>query len=154
MEIIVDTREKYAWKFTAPQATASKEALPVGDYGVKLCGEWIAVVERIDGLRQQPDQRQTGVRSRGPGARPPSVVADMLAECPGSTPKGAHPVRRNSGLGPGVSPPILRRRHSGTTTSRRKRHPLVGTWGASRGGGFKDRVKGLLEDSGAAIISV
>lgn len=46
VEIVVDTREKYAWKFSHQQASTVKKALPVGDYGVYAEGELIAVVER------------------------------------------------------------------------------------------------------------
>jgi hypothetical protein len=44
---VVDTRERYAWKFSAQQATTTKRALPVGDYGVvDSGGEVVAAVER------------------------------------------------------------------------------------------------------------
>ena len=46
LELIVDTRERYPWKFTDQQATTSKRALPVGDYGVELDGSLVGVVER------------------------------------------------------------------------------------------------------------
>lgn len=46
LDIAVDTRERYAWKFSAQQATTSKRALPVGDYAVDVDGEVLAVVER------------------------------------------------------------------------------------------------------------
>ena len=46
LEIVVDTRERYAWKFADQQATTTKRALPVGDYGVELDGSLVAVVER------------------------------------------------------------------------------------------------------------
>jgi len=46
LEIVVDTREKYAWKFTAQQAATRREALRVGDYGVVDENELVAVVER------------------------------------------------------------------------------------------------------------
>jgi hypothetical protein len=45
--IFVDTRERYAYKFTKQQAAVEKRALPAGDYGVENDdGEIIAVVER------------------------------------------------------------------------------------------------------------
>ena len=45
--IFVDTRERYAYKFSKQQATVDKRALPAGDYGVENdAGEIIAVVER------------------------------------------------------------------------------------------------------------
>jgi len=109
LEIIVDTRERYAWKFSTQQATTVKEALPVGDYGVKLNDEWIAVVERksladlassltsgkleyrLADLEQIPravvlvEDRYSAV-FKLEHVRP-SVVADMLAECQVRHPK-------------------------------------------------------------------
>jgi hypothetical protein len=46
LDIIVDTRERYAWKFTDQQATTTKRALAVGDYAVEFDGAIVAVVER------------------------------------------------------------------------------------------------------------
>jgi hypothetical protein len=46
LEIIVDTRERYAWKFERQQAALTKRALVVGDYGVEVDGELVGVVER------------------------------------------------------------------------------------------------------------
>ena len=47
LNIVVDTRERYAWKFSAQQATTTKRALPVGDYAVDgVDGRPAAVVER------------------------------------------------------------------------------------------------------------
>lgn len=46
LEIVVDTRERYAWRFTHQQATTRKAALPVGDYGAFVDDELVAVVER------------------------------------------------------------------------------------------------------------
>ncbi|MGD9701131.1 MAG: ERCC4 domain-containing protein [Acidimicrobiia bacterium] len=46
LHIVVDTRERYAWKFSAQQATTLKRALTVGDYAVEADGEVVAVVER------------------------------------------------------------------------------------------------------------
>ena len=103
MEIIVDTRERYAWKFSTQQATTTKEALKVGDYGVKVDDELIAVVERksltdfassltsgkleyrLADLEQIPrgvvlvEDRYSAI-FKLEHVRP-SVVADMLAEC-------------------------------------------------------------------------
>jgi hypothetical protein len=39
LEIVVDTRERYAWKFERQQATTTKRALVVGDYAVEVDGE-------------------------------------------------------------------------------------------------------------------
>ncbi len=46
LEIVVDTRERYAWKFEKQQATTTKRALTVGDYAVEAGGEVVGVVER------------------------------------------------------------------------------------------------------------
>lgn len=46
LEVIVDTREKYAWKFTHHQATPIKRSVAVGDYAVEVDNELVAVVER------------------------------------------------------------------------------------------------------------
>jgi hypothetical protein len=46
LEIVVDTRERYAWKFVEQQATTVKRALAVGDYAVELDGEVVGAVER------------------------------------------------------------------------------------------------------------
>jgi hypothetical protein len=44
--ILVDTRERYPYRFTHQQARTERRALPAGDYGVELDGEIVAVVER------------------------------------------------------------------------------------------------------------
>ena len=46
LDIVVDTRERYAWKFERQQVTTSKRALAVGDYAVEVDGEMVGVVER------------------------------------------------------------------------------------------------------------
>lgn len=46
LDIVVDTRERYAWNFSKQQATTTKRALPVGDYAVEVNDQPIAVVER------------------------------------------------------------------------------------------------------------
>lgn len=46
LEIVVDSRERYAWKFERQQATTVKRALPVGDYAVEAEGAVVGVVER------------------------------------------------------------------------------------------------------------
>jgi hypothetical protein len=46
LDIIVDSHERYPWRFGPQQATTVRRALPVGDYGVEIDGEMIAVVER------------------------------------------------------------------------------------------------------------
>ena len=46
LEIIVDSHERYAWKFSHQQATTTKRALAAGDYTVELEGRVLAGVER------------------------------------------------------------------------------------------------------------
>lgn len=46
LEIVVDSHERYAWKFTEQQATTVKGALLAGDYGIVHDGELVASVER------------------------------------------------------------------------------------------------------------
>ncbi len=46
LHILVDTRERYAWKFSDQQATTEKRALRVGDYAVEIDGRMVGVVER------------------------------------------------------------------------------------------------------------
>jgi hypothetical protein len=46
LEIVVDTRERYAWKFADQQATTTRRALTVGDYAVESDGEVVGIVER------------------------------------------------------------------------------------------------------------
>ena len=46
LHILVDSHERYAWKFTAQQATTEKRALTVGDYASEHDGSIVAVVER------------------------------------------------------------------------------------------------------------
>jgi hypothetical protein len=46
LEIVVDSRERYPYKFTHQQATTERQALPAGDYGITHDGQIVAVVER------------------------------------------------------------------------------------------------------------
>jgi hypothetical protein len=46
LEILVDSHERYAWKFEQQQATTSRRALPAGDYAVTIDAAIIAAVER------------------------------------------------------------------------------------------------------------
>lgn len=46
LEIVVDTRERYAWNFERQQVALAKRALVVGDYAVEVDGEIVGVVER------------------------------------------------------------------------------------------------------------
>jgi hypothetical protein len=46
LEILVDTRERYAYGFSRQQATTIRRALLVGDYAITLDDEVVAAVER------------------------------------------------------------------------------------------------------------
>jgi ERCC4 domain-containing protein len=46
LQIVVDTRERYPYRFATQQVTTVKRALPCGDYGVTVAGQLVAVVER------------------------------------------------------------------------------------------------------------
>jgi hypothetical protein len=46
LEILVDSHERYPWKFSAQQATTRRQALPAGDYAVESDGRIAAAVER------------------------------------------------------------------------------------------------------------
>jgi hypothetical protein len=46
LEIAVDSRERYAWKFEKQKALLSERRLPVGDYGVFVGERLVAAVER------------------------------------------------------------------------------------------------------------
>ncbi len=46
LTVLVDTRERYAYRFTERPVSVEKRALPVGDYGVEIDGSLAAVVER------------------------------------------------------------------------------------------------------------
>jgi hypothetical protein len=46
LDILVDSHERYAWKFDQQQATTTRRALPAGDYAVAVDGAIVAAVER------------------------------------------------------------------------------------------------------------
>ena len=46
LTILIDTRERYPYKFAQQQASTQRQALPAGDYGIAHDSEIIAVVER------------------------------------------------------------------------------------------------------------
>lgn len=46
LEILVDSHERYPWRFSAQQATTLRRALLAGDYAVEVDGEVVAAVER------------------------------------------------------------------------------------------------------------
>ncbi len=46
LEILVDSHERYAWRFEHQQATTTRQALRAGDYGVRVGDRVVAAVER------------------------------------------------------------------------------------------------------------
>lgn len=46
LEILVDSRERYGYRFATQQVRTSKHALPCGDYAVAVDGQVVAAVER------------------------------------------------------------------------------------------------------------
>lgn len=46
MEILVDSHERYAYRFANQQVHTERRALPAGDYGVEHGGHLVGVVER------------------------------------------------------------------------------------------------------------
>jgi hypothetical protein len=46
LDILVDSHERYAWKFDQQQASTTSQPLPAGDYAVAVDGDIIAAVER------------------------------------------------------------------------------------------------------------
>ncbi|MGD8149695.1 Lsr2 family DNA-binding protein [Ornithinimicrobium sp. Y1694] len=46
VEIVVDSHERYAWKFAHQQASTTKGPLVAGDYGVRVGRQLVAAVER------------------------------------------------------------------------------------------------------------
>jgi len=58
LEIVVDTRERYGYRFASQQARTVKGALRCGDYGVRRTARW------------RPGGRRRAQVARGPGAQP------------------------------------------------------------------------------------
>jgi ERCC4 domain len=52
LSVVVDTRERYGWRFGGRDVAIERRALPAGDYAVVVNGEVVAAVERktIDNL--------------------------------------------------------------------------------------------------------
>lgn len=46
IEVVVDSHERYAWKFSHQQVRTTRRALPAGDYAVEYGGAVVAAVER------------------------------------------------------------------------------------------------------------
>lgn len=54
LEIVVDTRERYRYRFARQQVEVISRALPCGDYGVEIDGQLTAAVERNRSPRLPP----------------------------------------------------------------------------------------------------
>lgn len=103
LDVVVDTRERYPWKFTHQQAATSRRALPVGDYAALVDDEVVAVVERktladlAGSLTSGRMAYRMGALAEAPRAAVvvedrysavfrlehvrPALVADLLGEC-------------------------------------------------------------------------
>jgi hypothetical protein len=46
LEVLVDSQERYAYRFAHQQVRVTRKALPAGDYGVEVDGRLVAAVER------------------------------------------------------------------------------------------------------------
>ena len=100
--IVVDSRERYPYKFTQQQASTERRALPAGDYGIEHDGNVIAVVERksLDDLvRRLIDGQLT------------YAIADLADT----------PTRRGRGRGP-LLQPVQTRVHQARVRHRTARH--------------------------------
>ena len=132
LTILIDTRERYPYKFAQQQASTERQALPAGDYGIAHDGEIIAVVERKSLARPRPprDRRAAhlrarrhgepaarGRRGRGPLLQPVQARAHQArvrhrdarrAQCP--LPDGADPLLRDPTARRRMDLPVPRRR--------------------------------------------
>lgn len=79
LEIVVDGRERYAYRFASQRATAVKGSLPCGDYGVRRDGVLVGVVERKsleDLARSLVDGRLPAQMSQLTATRHAAVVVE------------------------------------------------------------------------------
>jgi hypothetical protein len=103
LEIVVDSHERYAWRFAEQQATTRVAPLPAGDYGILVGGQLLAAVERkglqdlVSSLTSGKLKYQLADLAALPRAAVvveeryssvfrhehvrPAVIADGLAEC-------------------------------------------------------------------------
>ncbi len=84
LEILVDSHERYGWRFSAQQATTRRQALTAGDYAVERDGGWSGA-GRTRHRRQDPGM---GGRQR-PGDRAEGRIPRDLA----AAFDAAHPTR-------------------------------------------------------------
>ncbi len=109
LEILIDSHERYAWKFATQQVTTRSQPLAAGDYGVELDGRLVAAVERksladltasllngslrfaLTELDQLPraavvvEERYS--RVFGSAYSQPAVLADAIGECQARYPR-------------------------------------------------------------------
>ena len=157
LEILVDSHERYPWKFSAQQATTRRQALPAGGYAVETDGRIVAVVERKS-LADLSSTLTTGklrylLAALDELPRAALVVEDRYSAVfkstfvtpggagrgpgrgAGPVPGGADRVLRDATAGTGVDLPVpgraLRKSVHGrtptVTLSRRGSHPGVST---------------------------
>jgi hypothetical protein len=81
LEIVVDTREQYPYRFATQQVSTVKRALPCGDYGVTAAGRLVAAVERKS-LADMVSSLIPALRPRraGRAARAGVVVEDRYSQ--------------------------------------------------------------------------
>ena len=61
LEILVDSHERYPWRFAGQQATTSRKALVAGDYGIEVDGVLIASVERATSVVTSSSRPKTAI---------------------------------------------------------------------------------------------
>ena len=132
LEIIVDTRERYAYRFTGQAVSTVARALPCGDYGVVADGRLVAAVERkslpdlVSSVTNGKLRYALGDLAALPRAAVvvedrysalfkqrharPAAVADALAEYQVRWPTIPHRVLRDPAPGRGMDLPLPRRR--------------------------------------------
>ena len=131
LEVLVDSHERYAWRFEQQQTTTVRRGLPAGDYAVAVDGGIIAAVERKS-LADLVSTLTTGklrylladlaalpraavvVEDRWSSVFKldrvrPTVVAEGLAEAQVRFPPRADRVLRDPQTRPGVDLPLPRR---------------------------------------------
>ena len=132
LEIVVDSHERYPWKFTGQQATTVRRALPAGDYAVEARrpGRRRRRAQEPARPRHHPDHRQAPLPARRPRRGAPRrpggggpLVGGVQAQPgqarhgrrgagrgPGALPERAHRLLRDAAPRPGVDLPVPRRR--------------------------------------------
>jgi hypothetical protein len=132
LEITIDSRERYPYKFTSRPVTTQRSALPIGDYGVLDGDRLVAAVERktfeylvkslIDGTARLPARGAGGAAGGRGGRRGALRRAGRRAACDarlavrargpaaGPLPERADRLRRLAQARRGLDAPLPRRR--------------------------------------------